>query len=97
MAMLHILTKMPDSSIYAQMQLAAGAQDTVLLVEEAVTAALNPTWNAWQYFHKRIYLLSEDLASRGLVTRAADHGLPTIDADGFVVLTEQNEKIVTWY
>lgn len=95
--MLHILTKPSNSSAFAQMQLAAGAQDTVLLVEEAVTAALDPTWSAWLHFYQRIYLLSEDLTSRGLAEIAADHGLPTVDVDGFVVLTEQNEKTVTWY
>ncbi|CAM3584609.1 MULTISPECIES: sulfurtransferase complex subunit TusB [Halomonas] len=95
--MLHILTNTPDSSAFTQMQHAVGAQDTVLLVEEAVTAALNPTWSAWQHFHQRIYLLSEDLTSRGLANIAADNGLPTVDVDGFVVLTEQNEKTVTWY
>jgi tRNA 2-thiouridine synthesizing protein B len=41
---LHILTKAPDSSAAAQMQQAVGAQDSVLLIEEAVTAALAPAW-----------------------------------------------------
>ncbi|CAO1664101.1 sulfurtransferase complex subunit TusB [Halomonas sp. NYA30] len=94
---LHILTKAPDSSASTQMQQAIGGQDAVLLIEEAVTAALDPTWEAWQQCQSRIFLLSEDLVSRGLTNIAADNELPTLEVDGFVALTEQYEKTVTWY
>lgn len=94
---LHILTKAPDSSASAQMQQAIGEQDSVLLIEEAVTAALDPTWAAWQQCQTRIFLLSEDLVARGLARIAEDNKLPTLEMDGFVVLTEQYEKTVTWY
>jgi tRNA 2-thiouridine synthesizing protein B len=40
---LHILTKAPDSIVATQMQQAIGGQDAVLLIEEAVTAALDPS------------------------------------------------------
>lgn len=94
---LHILSKAPSSSASTQMQQAIGEQDTVLLIEEAVTAALDPSWAAWQQCQSRIFLLSEDLISRGLARIAAENGLPTLGMDGFVVLTEQYEKTVTWY
>ncbi|MDQ7730184.1 sulfurtransferase complex subunit TusB [Halomonas sp. SpR8] len=94
---LHILTKAPDSRAATQMQQALGNQDSVLLIEEAVTAALNPAWAAWQKYRSRIFLLSEDLTSRGLTHIAAKHQLPTMDVDDFVALTEQYEKTVTWY
>ncbi|PKG54288.1 MULTISPECIES: sulfurtransferase complex subunit TusB [Halomonadaceae] len=94
---LHILTKAPDSSAAAQMQQAVGAQDSVLLIEEAVTAVLAPAWEAWEQCPSRIFLLLEDLRSRGLASIAAEHQLPTLEMDGFVVLTEQYTKTVTWY
>lgn len=94
---LHFLTKAPDSSAATQMLQAIGDQDAVLLIEEAVTAALDPTWAIWQQCQLRIFLLSEDLVSRGLATIAAANELPTLDMEGFVTLTEQYEKTVTWY
>ncbi len=94
---LHILTKAPDSSAATQMQQAIGEHDTVLLIEEAVTAALDTSWAAWQQCQSRIFLLSEDLTSRGLAGIAANNELPTLEMQGFVALTEQYEKTVTWY
>ncbi|MGY2462435.1 sulfurtransferase complex subunit TusB [Vreelandella sulfidaeris] len=94
---LHILTKAPKSTASIQMQQAVGEQDAVLLIEEGVSAALDPTWAAWQQFQSRIYLLSEDLAARGLCHIAIDNVLPTLEMEGFVVLTEQYDKTVTWY
>lgn len=94
---LHILTKAPDSSAATQMQQVIGEHDTVLLIEEAVTAALDTSWVAWQQCQSRIFLLSEDLTSRGLAGIAANNELPTLEMQGFVALTEQYEKTVTWY
>jgi tRNA 2-thiouridine synthesizing protein B len=94
---LHILTKAPDSSVAVQMRQAVGAQDSVLLIEEGVTAALDPAWAAWEQCPSRIFLLLEDLRSRGLASIAAEHQLPTLEMDGFVALTEQYTKTVTWY
>ncbi|MDQ7731284.1 sulfurtransferase complex subunit TusB [Halomonas sp. SpR1] len=94
---LHILTKAPDSSAATQMQQALGEHDAVLLTEEAVTAALDPSWVVWQQCQPRIFLLSEDLISRGLASIAAENKLPTLEMEGFVALTEQYEKTVTWY
>lgn len=95
--MLHILTKAPGSNASNQMQQAIGGQDSVILIEEAVSAALDPTWAAWQQYQSRIFLLSEDLDARGLTRIAATNGLPTLEVDGFVGLTEQYDKAVTWY
>lgn len=94
---LHILTQAPDSSAAIQMQQAVGEHDAVLLIEEAVTAVLNPSWAAWQHCSSRIFLLSEDLVSRGLAGVAIKNKLPTLEVEGFVALTEQYEKAVTWY
>ena len=94
---LHILTKAPGSSAAIQMLQAIADQDSVMLVEEAVTAALDPAWGAWQQCQSRIYLLSEDLVARGLASLAADNQLPTLEIDSFVTLTEEYEKSITWY
>jgi tRNA 2-thiouridine synthesizing protein B len=94
---LHILTKGPDSSACQQMMRALGEQDSMILIEEGVCAALDPAWAIWQQFASRIFLLSEDLISRGLASIAAEHQLPTLSMEGFVALTEQYEKTVTWY
>lgn len=79
------------------MQQAIGEQDSVLLIEEAVSAALEPDWTVWQQYPTRIFLLSEDLTARGLARTAAENGLPTVGMDDFVALTEQFEQSVTWY
>ncbi|MBT2774083.1 sulfurtransferase complex subunit TusB [Halomonas sp. ISL-60] len=94
---LHILTKAPDSNAATQMQQAVGDRDAVMLIEAAVIAALDPSWTAWQQCHARIFLLSEDLIARGLASIAEINGLPTLEMNGFVALTEQYEKAVTWY
>lgn len=94
---LHILTKAPGSSAAIQMQQAIADQDSVVLIEEAVNAALDPAWEAWQQCQSRIYLLSEDLVARGLASFAANNQLPTLEIDNFVSLTEQYEKSITWY
>lgn len=94
---LHILTKAPGSSTAMQMQHSVADRDSVMLIEEAVTAALYPAWEAWQQYHSRIYLLSEDLIARGLASLAADNQLPTLGIDSFVTLTEQYAKSITWY
>lgn len=69
----------------------------MLLIEEAVSAALEPDWTVWQQYPMRIFLLSEDLTARGLARIAAENGLPTVRMDDFVALTEQFEQSVTWY
>ncbi len=94
---LHILTKAPHSHAADQMQQAVGKQDAVMLIEEAVNAAYEADWAAWQCYQSRIFLLYEDLAARGLASLAAHYHLPTLEMEGFVALTEQYEKSVTWY
>lgn len=94
---LHILTKAPDSSASAQMLQVVGEKDAVVLIEEAVTAALNPEWLAWERYPSRIFLLTEDVASWGLTRVANANALPLLDVGEFVALTEQYTKSVTWY
>lgn len=94
---LHILTKAPDSTASEQMQQVVGESDTVVLIEEAVTAALHPEWLAWEGYPSRIFLLTEDVASWGLTRVAKANALPLLDLGEFVALTEHYTKSVTWY
>src|SRR5690606_20996779 len=94
---LHILTRAPHSDAATQMQQAVGEGDAVVLIEDAVTAALNPEWLAWERYQSRIFILAEDAVSRGLVSIAKANVLPLIDIDELVTLTEQHTKSVTWY
>ncbi|HDZ46760.1 hypothetical protein LCGC14_0121370 [marine sediment metagenome] len=95
--MLHILTKAPHSTAAIQMQQVVGEGDAVVLIEEAVTAVLNPEWLAWKSYQSRIFILVEDVVSRGLASIAKANALPLIDMDELVTLTEQHTKSVTWY
>ncbi|WFE71866.1 sulfurtransferase complex subunit TusB [Halomonas sp. M1] len=95
--MLHILNKAPHSDTAQQMLQAASGYDVLLLIEEAVQAALYPNWDGWHSGVSSIFLLAEDLSARGLHQVAVTNGLPMVEMDEFIVLTEQNEQIVTWY
>lgn len=94
---LHILTKAPRSDAAIEMQQAVGEGDAVVLIEDAVIAALNPEWLAWERYQSRIFILMEDVASRGLTSIAKANALPLIDIDELVTLTEKHTKSVTWY
>lgn len=94
---LHILTTAPTSDAARQVEQALNAGDTLLLIEAAVTAALNPQLSCWTQTAYTVQLLEEDLAARGLASIAQTHQLATVDMAGFVALTEQHEHSVTWY
>lgn len=95
--MLHILNKPPHSDAAKQLLLALSADDTVLLIEDAVQAVLYPDWQGWTGSSAAVFLLAEDAVSRGVYSLANVKGLPLVEMDGFVELTEQNERIISWY
>lgn len=95
--MLHILNKAPHSDVAHQMLQAIGAEDVLLLIEEAVQAILDPEWVGWQQFATRIYLLEEDVMSRGFQREMHTYTFPVVTLSEFVALTEQHEQCVTWY
>ncbi|KPQ19772.1 MULTISPECIES: sulfurtransferase complex subunit TusB [unclassified Halomonas] len=94
---LHILTTAPTSEVAQQVEQAIQAGDTLLLIEEGVTAALNPGLPCWTQTEYAVFLLEEDLVARGLAGTATHHRLATVDMAGFVTLTEQHAQSVTWY
>ncbi|MGP5307167.1 sulfurtransferase complex subunit TusB [Vreelandella alkaliphila] len=95
--MLHILNKPPHSDAAMQMLNALSNGDSVVLIEDGVQAALFPEWQGWAANTASIFLLAEDAIARGVHSVATSHGLPLIEMDGFIRLTEQNEKIISWY
>ncbi|RUR27218.1 sulfurtransferase complex subunit TusB [Vreelandella andesensis] len=95
--MLHILNKPPHSDAAVQMLSTLSGNDTIVLIEDGVQAALHPEWQGWATNEVSIFLLVEDAISRGIHSIAVAHGLPLIEVDDFVVLTEQNEQIISWY
>ncbi|WP_404377787.1 sulfurtransferase complex subunit TusB [Vreelandella aquamarina] len=95
--MLHILNKPPHSEAAQQMLSTLAAGDSVLLIEDAVQAALYPDWHGWNTTGAEVFLLEEDAATRGLLSIAAENNASLVDMEGFVALTEQNEKIISWY
>ncbi len=95
--MLHILNKPPYSDAANQLLLALGSDDTVLLIEDAVQAVLHPEWQGWAVSQAAIFLLAEDAVSRGVYAIATAQSLPLVEMEGFVELTEQSERIISWY
>ncbi|SDN11290.1 sulfurtransferase complex subunit TusB [Vreelandella arcis] len=94
---LHILTTAPLSDAARQAEQAINPGDALLLIEEAVSAALQPDLDCWKQTDYPVFLLEEDLVARGFANAASHHRLATVDIEGFVQLTEQYEQSITWY
>ncbi|MCB8889823.1 sulfurtransferase complex subunit TusB [Vreelandella malpeensis] len=95
--MLHILNKAPASDRADDMLAVVSETDEVVLIEQAVQACLVPHWPGFERCRGRLYLLEEDLASRGLLEMARRGAFSTIDVEGFVALSERHTRSVTWY
>ncbi len=94
---LHILNRPPSHSrVYRQALDAMAEHDRLLLIEDAVTGALISQVEHFQSIAGRLYVLQEDLVSRGLDSHCAE-AVHIVDMEGFVRLTEEAEKTVSWY
>lgn len=94
---LHILNRSPSVSRTYQDALAAmRPTDSLMLIEDGVQGALPQLVRYFEPMQGQIFALREDLASRGLEGRCADH-VVVVDVDGFVELTEEAEKTVSWF
>ncbi|WP_148253954.1 sulfurtransferase complex subunit TusB [Aidingimonas lacisalsi] len=94
---LHILNKSPvTSSVYQQALSAMGAEDRLLLIEDAVQGGLPQLSCHFEKAAGRLFVLQEDMDSRGLGGRQ-DPAVSVVDVDGFVRLTEQAVNIVSWF
>lgn len=95
--LLHLLNRSPASSRVPQDVLRAmGETDRLLLIESGVYGAVAPQADLFANLAGRCFALHEDLESRGL----AGHGaawITVVDMAGFVALTEETQRTVSWY
>ena len=99
--MLHIVNKSPTESDKLETCLRfTQAGHAVLLIENAVYAALAASAMAglWPDSSSGItvYVLTPDLAARGLLGRPMHPGIRQIDYPGFVRLVTENEVVQSW-
>ncbi|SDL01193.1 tRNA 2-thiouridine synthesizing protein B [Modicisalibacter muralis] len=95
--LLHLLNRSPASSLVHRDTLRAmGEEDRLLLIEDGVYGALMPLADRFEAIHGRLFALREDLASRGLDGRC-DARVTVVDMEGFVTLTEESERTVSWF
>lgn len=94
---LHILNRPSSHSrVYRQTLAAMTEHDRLLLIEDAVSGALTSEVERFQSIAGRLYVLREDLVSRALDAYCAET-VHMVDMEGFVRLTEEAEKTVSWY
>ncbi|MBE0487786.1 MAG: sulfurtransferase complex subunit TusB [Halomonas sp.] len=95
--LLHILNRSPATSeVYRQALSAMGAADRLLLIEDGVQGALGPLVECFGDLTGRLYALEEDLSARGLVP-LCDASVVKVDVEGFVTLTEEAMRTVSWF
>lgn len=99
MAALHIVSKSPHaSSALADCLNTCGERATLLLIEDAVNAALAGSRWATQLetLGHRVYVLREDAEARGISAHLGAHA-DTVDYARFVLLCCEHAPLVSWY
>lgn len=91
MANLHILNKAPDHPRFQTGISAVSGDDTLLLTENAVFAAV-----MGQPLPARVVALRADLEARGLSPDQMAPDIGSVDFNGFVALTETASQIISW-
>lgn len=94
---LHTFNKSPSHSpdLLQSCLLALLPGDSLLLIEDGVYAALGAIAPPQLPANVRLYLLSEDLAARGISARIPPE-FSRVDYQGFVSLCLQHAKVVNW-
>lgn len=95
--MLHLIFQcQADSSVLDRM---AGG-DAAVFLANGVLGVLqrNPMADVLsaKLHHHRLYVLSEDMAIRGILPSELTPGLELVDYTGLVQLTVEHDKIVSW-
>lgn len=96
--MLHLIFQSPiDPAILERMD----SGDVAVFLESAVLGVLQKDRLADVLSAKlnsnRLYVLSEDMAARGILVPELAKGLEAIDYAGLVKLTVENPLITSWY
>ncbi|PRY71002.1 sulfurtransferase complex subunit TusB [Halomonas ventosae] len=95
--LLHVVNRSPATSrVYQQALASMSPEDRLLLIEDGVQGALPQLVRYYAGLEGRLFALKEDLESRGLLGRC-DASVQVVDVDGFVDLTEEAERTVSWY
>jgi tRNA 2-thiouridine synthesizing protein B len=89
---LHIFNSQDDlTKHFLLIKGALNKEDAVLLIENAVYAGQKNLSD----FSKNIYVLKEDCMARA-ITEQINASCTLVDYSGFVTLTEQHTKIISW-
>ena len=92
--MLHIINQSPfESRALASCLRLAESNSAILLIENAVVAAVSPVISGLTLF--TVYALKSDLQARGLLDKVAML-IQVTDYNGFVELTVQHSRIQSW-
>ena len=101
MAMLHIVNKSPfERTAFESCLKHISAGDSVLMIEDAVVGAVQNTRFSSQIEQalkdSSVYVLSGDLAARGLSFERIISGVTAVDYEGFVDLTVECDTTQSW-
>ena len=101
MSLLHTVNKSPfeRNAMQSCLRLASDGH-AVLLIEDAVVAALDGTEHAESLKHSTerlsVYVLGPDLDARGLPRDRIIDGIEIVDYDRFVALSCEHDSIQSW-
>jgi len=101
MSILHTVNKSPfeRNSLESCLKF-ANSGDPVLLIEDAVYAALKGTNAEGQVKaaleNQSVYVLGPDLKARGFSEDRVMEGIKVVDYSGFVDLAAENDKVQAW-
>ena len=96
---LHIVSKSPfANSALGECLRVCGEQAVIILIEDAVNAALaNTEWAlSLKSAGHSVFVLREDLEARGLIA-LIDRSFNVVDYAGFVQLCCEHTPIVSWH
>lgn len=101
MSMLHTVNKSPyDKGTLTSCLHHVKAGDSILLIEDAVVAALSGGSAATNVRDAMtdcaVYVLSPDYQARGLPDNRMIDGIKAVDYTGFVDLVTENDKVQSW-
>jgi len=97
MAMLHLVNKSPyDAGNLATAAAYMRGGDALLLIEDAIYAAIKAGKASAMLAGKNVSVLGPDLAARGIGEDKLVEGINVVDYAGFVDLVEANDKVQSW-
>ncbi|MBF7980599.1 MULTISPECIES: sulfurtransferase complex subunit TusB [Rahnella] len=95
--MLFTLSNSPQHCDFSLLLKMVASDDALLLMQDGVLAAIHDSeaCGLLSQLVQSVYVLSEDLAARGLVGQIS-HKITLIDYTGFVALTEKHAQQTAW-